>query len=181
MIALLPVEEAKKRGAEAGVSEQLAALNVFRAMLHNPKAAGAAANLLATLLFRNTLDARLRELVILRTGWRCASEYEFCQHVQVAKRLKMTEDEILGVRNPGACKAYGELDRAVIAMTDELLEGAKVSSRTWEVLERSLSPGDLVELLLAAGNWRMLAIFLNSAEVPLDPGVASWPEGHAPA
>jgi hypothetical protein len=68
----------------------------------------------------------------------------------------------------------------VIAMADELMEGAKVSAATWQVLERSLSAADLVELLLAAGNWRMLAIFLNSAMIPLDPGVPSWPEGRKP-
>jgi alkylhydroperoxidase family enzyme len=180
VIPLLTVEEAKRRAIEAGINEQFATLNVFRAMLHNPKAAGAVANLLTTLLFRNTLDARLRELVILRTGWRCASEYEFCQHVQVAKRLKMSEEEILGVRNPAACRAYSELDRAVIAMTDELIDGSRVSPATWAILEKALSPGDLVELLLAAGNWRMFAIFLNSAGVPLDAGVASWPEGRRP-
>jgi alkylhydroperoxidase family enzyme len=180
LIPLLPLETAKKLGAEAGVNEQMAALNVFRAMLHSPKAASAVSNLLTALLFRNTLDPRLRELVILRTGWRCGSEYEFCQHVQVARRVKMSEEEILGVRDPGACKAYSELDRAVIAMADELMEGAKVSAATWRVLERSLSPADLVELLLTAGNWRMLAIFLNSAMIPLDSGVPSWPEGRKP-
>lgn len=180
MIPLLPVEEAKKRGAEAGVNEQFSSLNVFRALLHSPKAASAVANLLSTLLFRNTLEARLRELVILRTGWRCASEYEFCQHVQVAKRLKMSDEEILGVREPSACKAYSELDRAVIAMADELLDGGGVSPATWAVLERRLSNADLVELLLAAGNWRMLAIFLNNAKIPLEPGVPSWPDGRPP-
>ena len=108
MIPLLPVEEAGKRAAEAGISPQLGVLNVFRAMLQSPGAAAAVSNLLTQLLFRNTLDSRLRELVILRTGWRCASEYEFCQHVQVARRLKMSEQEILGVRDPSSCTAYNE-------------------------------------------------------------------------
>ncbi len=180
MIPLLPVEEAKKRAAEAGINEQLGVLNVFRAMLQNPGAAGAVSNLLTRLLFQNTLDARLRELVILRTGWRCACEYEFCQHVQVAKRLKMPEEEILGVRDPAACAAYSELDRAVIKMTDELIDDSRVSPSTWAILARSLSPAELVELLLAAGNWRMLAIFLNSAGIPLDSGVPSWPQGRKP-
>jgi alkylhydroperoxidase family enzyme len=180
MIPLLSIEEASKRAAEAGINEQFGRLNVFRAMLHNPKAAGAVANLLTTLLFRNTVDARLRELVILRTGWRCASEYEFCQHVQVAKRLKMTDEEILGVREPDSCRAYSKLDRAVIAMTDELLDGAQVSPATWAILENALSPADLVELLLAAGNWRMFAVFLNTAGISLEEGVPSWPEGRKP-
>jgi hypothetical protein len=35
-------------------------------------------------------------------------------------------------------------------------------------------------LLLAVGNWTMFAIFLKNAEIPLDAGVPSWPEGRAP-
>lgn len=180
MIPMLPVEEAKRRGKEVGMNEQFAGLNVFRAMLHNPAAAGALANLLGTLLFRGKLDPRVRELVVLRSGWRSASEYEFCQHVQVAKRLGMSEQEILGVREPGACSAYSALDRAVIKMTDELLDTAHVSPETWSVIEKSFTPEHQVELLLAAGNWRMIAMFLNGAGVALDEGVPSWPEGKRP-
>lgn len=56
MIPMLSVEEAKRRGKEAGINEQLAGLNIFRAMLHNPVAAGALANILTTLLLRGKLD-----------------------------------------------------------------------------------------------------------------------------
>ena len=31
----------------------------------------------------------------------------------------MSDDEILGVRDPANCKAFSEVDRAVIAMADE--------------------------------------------------------------
>jgi len=180
MIPLLPVEEARRRAKDAEMSEEFGALNVFRAMLHNPTAAGPVARLLGTLLFRGKLDKRYRELVILRTGWRTASEYEFCQHVQVARRLGMSNEQILGVRDPDACRSYTDLDRAVIRMTDELYDTARVSAPTWHILERSFSTGDLVELLVAAGNWRMIATFLNGAGVPLDAGIESWPEGREP-
>jgi hypothetical protein len=33
----------------------------------------------------------------------------------------MSEEEILGVRDPDSCRAYSETDRAVIRMVDELL------------------------------------------------------------
>jgi alkylhydroperoxidase family enzyme len=55
-----------------------------------------------------TLNHRTRELVILRTGWRTGSEYEFCQHVAIARRVAMSDDEILGVRDPAACGAYND-------------------------------------------------------------------------
>ncbi len=180
VIPLLTVEKAKRRGKEAGVPDELAGINVFRALLHNPAVAGPLANLLTTLLFRGKLNARIRELVILRTGWRNKSEYEFCQHVGVARRLKMTDEDILGVRDPDRCAAYNEIDRAVLKMTDELHERCRISSATWAVLEKKFKPDELVELLLATGNWRMFANFLNGAGVPLDAGVASWPEGRAP-
>src|SRR5690242_7269447 len=68
MIPLLPLEESKRRAKEVGIDEQFGALNVFRAFLHNPTVAAPIANYLTTLLFRGKLDARIRELIILRIG-----------------------------------------------------------------------------------------------------------------
>lgn len=180
MIPLLAVEEAKRRGAEVGVRPDLADVNAFRAMLNNPKVAGAVGNLLTTLLFEGSLDARVRELVILRTGWRTGSEYEFCQHVALAKRLKLSDEDILGVRDPESCRSYSDVDRAVLKLTDELLEGTEISASTWNTLVRAFETPHLIELLAATANWRFFAVFLKAAQVPLDEGVPSWPEGKAP-
>jgi alkylhydroperoxidase family enzyme len=181
MLPQLPIDDAIKRGKEVGLDERFATLNAFRVMLNNPRAAGAVANLLRTLMFHNTLNSRARELVILRTGWRTGSEYEFCQHVRVSRDLKMNEDEILGVRDPDRCSAYSDVDRAVIRMADELLDRSEVSPETWAKLEQAFPAEELVELLLAAGFWRMIAGYLKTAKVPLDDGVPSWPQGKAPA
>jgi 4-carboxymuconolactone decarboxylase len=180
MIPLLPLDEAISRGKEVGLDDRFSSLNAFRVMLHNRHAAGAVAELLRTLMFHNTLNARTRELVILRNGWRTSSEYEFCQHVRVARDLKMSEEEILGVRDPGNCRAYDESDRAVIRMADELLDGSEVSAETWSSLQKAFPNEQLVELLIVAGFWRMIAGYLKTAKVPLDAGVPSWPEGKSP-
>jgi hypothetical protein len=50
----------------------------------------------------------------------------------------------------------------------------------WSVLDKAFPPDELIELLLTAGFWRMASGFLKSAEIPLDAGVPSWPEGKAP-
>lgn len=181
MIPVLSAEEALARARANHLDESFAALNAFRTMLNNPTATGAFAAMLTTLMFRNTVSARARELIILRTGWRTRSEYEFCQHARVSRELKMTEEEILGVRDPAACKAYNEIDRALLRMADEIHEAAEVSPATWSILRGAFSASDLVELLLIAGFWRMAAGYLKTARVPLDAGVPSWPEGKAPA
>jgi alkylhydroperoxidase family enzyme len=180
MIPLLTVDEAIRRGKEVGLDERFSSLNAFRVMLHNPQAAGAVAELLRTLMFRNKLNSRTRELVILRNGWRTGSEYEFCQHVRVSRDLKMSEEEILGVRDPDNCRAYSETDRAVIRMADELLDRSEASPEAWSVLTKAFSQEELVELLMVAGFWRMIAGYLKTAKVPLDSDVPSWPEGRAP-
>jgi len=180
MIPLLEIEEAKRRAAEVGIRPNLAAVNAFRSLLNNRKAGGAIGHLLTTLLSEGSLDARVRELAILRTGWRTGSEYEFCQHVAVSKRLKISDEDILGVRDPDSCKSYNEIDRAVIRLTDELLAGTEISAPTWDTLTRAFEPPQLIELLAVTANWRFFALYLKAADVPLDPGVASWPEGNAP-
>jgi len=193
MIPLLPADEAQKRFTESRIADavkdpelarSMSRLNVLRALLNNPAVTVAQSGLAGALMGSKTLNHRIRELVILRTGWRTKSEYEFVQHVAIARRLKMTDEEILGVRNPAQCRAYSDADRAVIAMADELHEQAQVTPATWAALNRTFSTAELVELIMVAGFWRMMAGFLKTAEIPLDPldpTVTGWPEGKAPA
>lgn len=192
MIPLLSPDEAQRRFAEFRIGEAvnnpnlataMSKLNVVRALLQNPSVTAAQTHLAGALMGSKTLNPRLRELVILRTGWRTRSEYEFCQHVGIARQLQMSDEEILGVRDPGNCKAFSEVDRAVIAMADELNDNSEVSEKTWSVLQRIFSAAELVELILVAGFWRMMAGFLKTARIPLDPidpTVTGWPEGKAP-
>ncbi|MBV8362913.1 MAG: carboxymuconolactone decarboxylase family protein [Deltaproteobacteria bacterium] len=192
MIPLLSQDEAQSRFAKFRIGEAvnnpnlasaMSKLNVVRALLQNPAVTAAQSHLAGALMGSKTLNPRLRELVILRTGWRTKSEYEFCQHVGIARQLKMSDEEIFGVRDPANCKAFSEVDRAVIAMADELNDNAEVSVKTWSVLERFFSPAELVELILVSGFWRMMAGFLKTARIPLDPidpTVSGWPEGKAP-
>jgi len=122
MISLVPNDEAAARGKANGIDDFFSRVNAFRAMLHNPHAAGAAYRMLDALLIHGTLSPIVRELVILRTGWRTRSEYEFCQHVRVASQAGLSEEKILGVRDPDSCAAFSESERAVMRMVDELLE-----------------------------------------------------------
>ena len=193
MIPLLPKEEALKRFNETRIADavkdpalakSMSQLNVFRALLNNPAITLAQSGLAGALMGSKTLNHRIRELVILRTGWRTKSEYEFVQHVGVSRRLGMNDEEILGVRNPAECKAYSDIDRSVIALADELHDHSQVSPKTWAALEKSFSAAELVELILVAGFWHMMAGFLKTAEIPLDPidpTMTGWPEGRAPA
>jgi hypothetical protein len=64
----LPVDEAKAAADEAGVPDYMAELAIFQVLLNHPRLACGLNDLLATMLWRGTLDPRLRELVIMRIG-----------------------------------------------------------------------------------------------------------------
>jgi len=182
-IEMLSLEDARKAAALAGLPPRMAELSVFRMLLRHPKLAQALNGTLGTLLAGEHLDARLRELVIMRIGWRTASVYEWTQHWGVARVIGMSEQEILGVRDWRRCKDYGLAERAVLTATDETIDMGTISRETWADCEKQLrSPEALLELVAAIGNWRLFSSLLRSLEVPLEEGKAPWPpDGAAPA
>ena len=181
-IPLLTQEKAKEVAAEAGVSELLASLNVFRALLHQPGLAKAVAGVLNELLRGRALDPRLRELVIMRLGWKTGSVYEWTQHWRVARSMGMSEEEILGVRDWRNHGAYGNPERCVLAATDECVDAGAVQPATWAACEAEFGdPAVLLELVAAIGNWRFVSSLLQSLQIPLEDGVAAWPpDGQVP-
>ncbi len=179
----LPLDEAKAAADEAGVPDYMAELAIFQVLLNHPKLACALNDLLAIMLWRGTLDPRLRELLIMRIGWLTASDYEWTQHWRVAQGLGVSADDLLGVRDWQAYDGFGPAERAVLAATDDVVRDGAVSAESWAACQREFGADHamLVELVTAIGAWRMVASILHSLEVPLEDGVASWPpDGQAP-
>ncbi len=174
-VPLLSLEDSRKAAAEAEVVPQLAELSVFRALLNHPSLAKRVQDLLIELLFRGQLDARLRELVILRIGWVTGSVYEWTQHWRVATELGMPEADCLAVRDWRASDRFDAADRAVLAATDDTLETGAISAETWTACEAELGLESLLELVVAIGNWRLFSSMLRSLEIPLEEGVQPWP------
>ena len=179
-LPLMSIDEAARLGEELGIDRPLATSNVWRALLHSPSVTAGFYAVINALFFRNKVAARARELIILRIGWRTGSEYVFCHHVRISRELGIPDEVILGVRDPRRCHAFSKTDRAVLKLADEMHEHAESTGPTWAVLEKAFAYDELVEILLIVGFWSMVAGFVNSARIPLDAGVPSWPEGREP-
>ena len=182
-LPLLTVDEAKAAARDAGVPELVADLNVFRVWLHHPPLARWLSDLLMGLLWEGQLDARLRELVIMRLGWATGSDYEWTQHWRIALGVGVAEDDLLAVRDWRSSDRFGDAERAVLAATDETVEHGAISEATWEACRTHVSDDRrvLLELVSAIGVWRMVSGILRSLEVPLEDGVSSWPpDGRSP-
>ncbi len=83
-------------------------INIFRTLAHAPKALTRFQQWGAYVLSRrNSLPAREREIVILRTGYLCKSGYEFTQHTAIGLREGLSAEEIAAIKKGALTPAIG--------------------------------------------------------------------------
>ncbi|HEY5335972.1 MAG TPA: carboxymuconolactone decarboxylase family protein [Mycobacteriales bacterium] len=150
-------------------------LNIFRTLKNNPELYKAFLALGSYNLRDGRLPARDREIVILRVGWRCASEYEFGQHTRLGADAGLSAAEI--ARLAGGGGSWSDEDAALVALADELCAHDVVSDQTWGRLAERWDEQQLLELLVLAGFYRLVCGLLNSVGVALEPTTAGWPDG----
>ncbi|MDE0802337.1 MAG: carboxymuconolactone decarboxylase family protein [Acidimicrobiales bacterium] len=181
-LGMLEIDGARAAAERVGIPETMAELSVFRVLLRHEELAARVNGLLQQLLWRSCLDARLRELIIMRIGWSQAAAYEWTQHWRVARLLEIPEADLVAVREWVDSDRFDRADRAVLAATDDTLAAGAISDETWRELEATI-PDELarMEVVIAIGNWSMFAQLLRSLAIPLEDGVAPWPpDGRAP-
>ena len=149
-------------------------LNIFSTFARHPRLLRRWSQFGGVLL-TGTLDARDREILILRTAWNCQAEYEWGQHVVIGAQAGLTEDEILHFTRPMAEGGWSEEDQALLRAADELHAESRISDRTWELLSARLSDEQLIEVGMVVGQYHLVAFTLNSLGVEREPGVAGFP------
>lgn len=161
------------RGLRGGDGE---VLHIFGALANHPDLLRRWLVFAAHVLSKSTLSARDRELLILRTGWNCASRYEWGQHVLIARDSGLGNDEIERVKAGPAAPGWSAADAALLKAADELHERSAIGDDTWAELAGRLTPEQLLDVVATVGNYHLVAMFVNTLRVPLDPGVPDDPD-----
>jgi len=181
---IVPLMDADATAAairDTGLSEQLPPVNLMRTLMHNPPVGKIVGDAIDALVFSSVLDARLREIAILRVGWRIGAAYEWGHHYTIAKRIGLSDEEVTAVQTADA-EVLSAIERCVVRVVDEVLDGVSVSPDTLREAQALL--GDdraLLELVKIPGCYRAIGTVLLSFEIPLEDGVAPWPpHGHQP-
>lgn len=145
-------------------------LNIYRTIVKAPDAAEAFLTWGRYILSkRNSLPAREREILILRTGFLCKSGYEFTQHTRVGKNVGLTDDEIAKIKQ-GAGAGWSEADAALIRIADDLNSDFFVSTPVWEEARKHFSERQCMDAVLSCGQYTQVSMLLNSFGVQLDEG-----------
>jgi len=142
--------------------------NVFSTLAHHPKLLKHWMVFANHILAKSTLSARDRELLILRAGWLCGSEYEWAQHVVIGKMAGLTEEEIDRVADGPDAPGWSKEDATLLRAADELKRDSCLSDATWAALRERYSTEQILDLIFTVGQYAMLAGALNSLGVEID-------------
>ena len=121
-----------------------------------------------------TLTPREREVLILRTAWLCRAEYVWGQHVVAARAAGLTEAEIARIKEGPAAEGWEPLDSTLLRAVDELHAEARISDGTWAALSSGYATEQLIDLVLAVGQYTLVSMANNSWGVQLDEGVEGF-------
>ncbi len=175
----LPPEERDERTAELLRSMLVGPadsdLNIFSTLARHPRLLKRWSEFGGVLLFRGTISARDRELVILRTAWNCRADYEWGQHTVIGREAGVTDDEIARVIRPVSAGGWSAEDEALLHAADELHEASVISDPTWDALAARFDDQQLIELCMLVGQYHLVAFALNSLRVQREPGVEGFP------
>jgi len=127
-------------------------------------------------LFHSTLSARDRELVTVRVGWLRRGEYEWAQHVRMAKSAGMSPEEVDAISAQGPdWPTWGPRDAALLRAVDEIVADRYVSDETWKLLSEHLDRQQLMDLVFTIGAYDLLAMAMNTFGLQLDPRLGGFP------
>ncbi len=154
-------------------SDEGAVHNIFKTLAHHPALLKRWTVFGNHILFKSTLPPREREILILRTGWLCRSEYEWGQHVVIGKREVLSDADIENIRT-GPEAELDPFEATLLRAADELHGDAMLSDATWEALSERYSTEQMLDLVFTVGQYNLVSMALNSLGVQLDDGIPGF-------
>lgn len=144
--------------------------NLRRVMEHHKVLNTAWGGFAKHVLADQSLPRRDRELAMLRIGWLNQANYEWCQHMRLARRAGVSDEEIVRI-SEGDRSGFVPHEAAVLTAVDELFEQSTISDATWAALTAHYTTEQVLDLIFTIGQYNLVSWFLNSVGVPLDEGL----------
>jgi alkylhydroperoxidase family enzyme len=122
------------------------------------------------------LPPKQRELLTLRTGWNCQSEYEWAKHVGSVGRAREHGLEPVHIAEGPSSPVWDPFERTLLHAADELYRDASVSDSTWRALTERLDTGLVMSAVLTVSDFRAISVSLNAYGVQLEEGDERFPQ-----
>ena len=150
-------------------------VNLYRALANQPKLVAAWAEFFNALRADSRTPRALRELMILRSAQLAGSEYEWAQHLRMARKAGVSEAQIAALARWREADEFDPSERAALALQEAVVAG-RVGDDVYAECARHFGPGEYVELALTAAAYVMVPRVIEALRVPLDEDIRD----HAP-
>lgn len=145
-------------------------MNMLGVMAHHPALTRAFFTFNGHSLMATTLTERQRELLALRTSALLSCQYEWAQHVPMARDAGLTDDEIGRIAFGPDAPFWSDLEQAMLRAADELVTEGVIAEDTWSALADELDTQQLLDVIFTVGAYSTLAWMMRSVELVLDEG-----------
>lgn len=143
---------------------QHAPVNVYKMVMHSTGLAPGFFAMADAMFLANSLPAHLRELAILRVGYRYAAPYETHQHETIAGYAGLS-DRAIAAAASGVTDGLPEEEVNILSWTDRLLDEHSLRGSDREDALKSLTMTQLADLVMTVGFYQLVCNFLNTFEV----------------
>jgi len=145
-------------------------LHIFQMLAHAEAALGPILLLGKAILGGQELAPHLREIAILQVAKQAEADYEWVQHVPIAKAAGVTDEQIALVEQGSTeAAAFDPRMKLVLHTAQEVVDGPFLSEETFAALHAHFPPRQIVELLLSIGYYLMLGRLMTTLKIDLDP------------
>jgi alkylhydroperoxidase family enzyme len=142
--------------------------NLYRALGNQPKLVAAWAEFARTLRHDTRTPRALRELLILRGAQLMRSEYEWAQHLPMAREAGVREAQIAALAKWRSSKEFDAREKAALALAEAVTEG-RVSDQVYAEASKHFDHADYVELCLLAAFYAAVGRLIEALGVQLEP------------
>jgi alkylhydroperoxidase family enzyme len=194
MARIEPVDPAATPDDVREALDNLPPLNIFRTLAHAETAFRPFLRFGGAVLGRMSLDPVVRELAILAVAKEAEADYEWVQHVAIGKAVGVTDAQIAALAASDSCAPEGADERirragerdgsggdgafpftapqqAAIELAACAVRGPRISDDLYDCIRAQFSEREIVELLVAIGEYLMLARVMTILELDVDEAV----------
>lgn len=150
-------------------------INLLRAMANNPDVLQSYMRYGSTLWSESGLDAPDLERCILTAARTLDAEYEWDQHVPIAREVGVPEEDIRAIAETRFDR-FSDRRTALLRYVRAVAEG-DVGEETHDALAEYEDDSTIVGVTLVAAHYVATARFLNALAIPLDGSFVGWDLG----
>ena len=157
-------------------SDPIQVLNILRTLAYHPKLMKPFLGFATAIAQQGVLSRRESELLALRASWNAQSDFEWGHHVKYAQAAGLSDAEIARIAVGPAAPGWGESDRDLLLVADQLHARQQIDDSLWQRLAGRYDPAQLVELPFVVGQYTMLSMVANMTGVQLEAGHEPLPD-----